>query len=414
VPGFLTVQAVGGKVAQLEARKRLAVEREDYDLAKALKADIEKLRSAGETAALSSPPGQQQRPQMAPAPAARQQQRQHQQRQHSQRLAGEGSEGPEGLLAQGSQADAAAGADYDADAGLHTGGSSGGYADQYSAVHTYQAYEDRPAVAKGAYAGRPGSAGGEDGGADEGVADLDDENLIKADPSRVSAAAMFGGHGGARSSGVSKKALASHAGGSGGARGGVGGPGSLAAAAGTPAAAHAAADVCGAEPPDGWPSDLPAPEPLAAAVSASDAGPVIDVAGEFVAAAFFSRSWQLRDAAAAWLADLTSNGRLSGGAPERRELARGLVRLAVKGLKDKVPQVYSSSLSLLQVRCLRMRWAGWTPGVVGEVALTPSSMLCWQPLHVRTQMSRGCVRCVRASSDDMHLVASLKLHVHHF
>ena len=42
---------VGGKIAQLEARKRLAVEREDYDLAKALKADIEKLRAAGETAA---------------------------------------------------------------------------------------------------------------------------------------------------------------------------------------------------------------------------------------------------------------------------------------------------------------------------------------------------------------------------
>lgn len=29
--------------------------------------------------------------------------------------------------------------------------------------------------------------------------------------------------------------------------------------------------------------------------------------------------------------------------------ARGLVRLAVKGLKDKVPQVYSSCLGLFQV-----------------------------------------------------------------
>lgn len=47
---------VGGKIAQLENRKRLAVEREDYDLAKALKADIEKLRIAGESAALA-PPG---------------------------------------------------------------------------------------------------------------------------------------------------------------------------------------------------------------------------------------------------------------------------------------------------------------------------------------------------------------------
>jgi centrosomal protein CEP104 len=77
---------------------------------------------------------------------------------------------------------------------------------------------------------------------------------------------------------------------------------------------------------------------------------VIEVAGEFVAAAFFSRNWQLRDAAAAWLADLVGNGRLSGGpGAERRELAKGLVRLAVRGLKDKVPQVYSSCLGLLQV-----------------------------------------------------------------
>ena len=74
---------------------------------------------------------------------------------------------------------------------------------------------------------------------------------------------------------------------------------------------------------------------------------MVEVAGEFVAAAYFSRNWQLRDAAAAWLGDLVANGRLSGA--DKRETAKGLVRLAVKGLKDKVPQVYSSSLGLLQV-----------------------------------------------------------------
>lgn len=52
------MQMVGGKIAQLEARKRLAVEREDYDLAKALKADIEKLRTAGEAAAGVASPGE--------------------------------------------------------------------------------------------------------------------------------------------------------------------------------------------------------------------------------------------------------------------------------------------------------------------------------------------------------------------
>lgn len=334
------LQAVGGKVAQLEARKRLAVEREDYDLAKALKADIDKLRSAGEAAALSRSPGQQQRPPLPPPAAARQQQR-----QGSQRLPDEGSQGAEMQL-QPEHSDGA-GADGEYDSGVT--GAGGGYADQYdNSLHTYQAYEDRPAVAKASYVGRPGSAGSD--GADEGGAlqDMDDESLIRADPSRVSAAAMFGGAGGTRSSAASKKALAPHAGSAAGSRGAAG-PGSLAAASGMPAAASRPADVCDADPPDGWPSDLPPPEPLAA-VSAAEAAPVVDVGGEFVAAAFFSKSWQLRDAAAAWLADLTSNGRLSGGGPERRELARGLVRLAVKGLKDKVPQVYSSSLCLLQVR----------------------------------------------------------------
>lgn len=44
-------------MAQLEARKRAAVEREDYDMAKALKADIDKLRAAGEAAALAGDGG---------------------------------------------------------------------------------------------------------------------------------------------------------------------------------------------------------------------------------------------------------------------------------------------------------------------------------------------------------------------
>lgn len=46
------LRAVGSKIAQLEARKRVAVEREDYDMAKALKVDIDKLRAAGDTSAV--------------------------------------------------------------------------------------------------------------------------------------------------------------------------------------------------------------------------------------------------------------------------------------------------------------------------------------------------------------------------
>ena len=43
------------QVAQLEARKKGAVEREDYDMAKVLKQEIDVLRAAGETAAALEP-----------------------------------------------------------------------------------------------------------------------------------------------------------------------------------------------------------------------------------------------------------------------------------------------------------------------------------------------------------------------
>eukprot|EP00798_Chlamydomonas_sp_ICE-L_P028474 gene28474-31624_t len=45
------LRVVGQKIAQLEARKRAAVEREDYDEAKLIKADMDKLRATGESAA---------------------------------------------------------------------------------------------------------------------------------------------------------------------------------------------------------------------------------------------------------------------------------------------------------------------------------------------------------------------------
>lgn len=219
--------------------------------------------------------------------------------------------------------------------GMGTGGGSfkgSGLYDPTSAmpvVHTYQAYEDRPAVAKASYLGAAGDGLG-----------MDDDALIKADPSQVSAAAMFAGRGGSSAGGAlsSAKAAALYSGGA---------AGSMPGDAGIPAGSGALGGTsCAAPAPAGWPGDLPPPEALSGA-SAKDADPVVEVAGEFVAAAYFSRNWQLRDAAAAWLGDLVANGRLNGG--DTRETAKGLVRLAVKGLKDKVPQVYSSSLGLLQV-----------------------------------------------------------------
>ncbi|KAF6260813.1 flagellar associated protein [Scenedesmus sp. NREL 46B-D3] len=224
-------------------------------------------------------------------------------------------------------------------------------------VHTYQAYEDRPAVAKASYMSQ----------ARQEVLGLDDDALIRADPATVSAAALFGARG------------ASTAGTSGGSRRSMGGAGAAAAASAAASAGRdydggggssgqsAGSACCTAPAPAGWPGDLPTPEPLTAS-SCSDAAPVAEVAGEFVAAAFFSRNWQLRDAAAAWLADLVGNGRLNGGpGAERRELAKGLVRLAVRGLKDKVPQVYCSCLGLLQALLMALAANGGSRDVHSAV-----------------------------------------------
>ena len=41
------LQAMGSEIAGLEAQKRAAVDQEDYDTAKALKGQIERMRSAG-------------------------------------------------------------------------------------------------------------------------------------------------------------------------------------------------------------------------------------------------------------------------------------------------------------------------------------------------------------------------------
>jgi hypothetical protein len=48
----LYLQVLGQKIAELEAKKQTAVEEEDYDTAKRIKVDIDRLRSAGDSAAI--------------------------------------------------------------------------------------------------------------------------------------------------------------------------------------------------------------------------------------------------------------------------------------------------------------------------------------------------------------------------
>ena len=49
-------------------------------------------------------------------------------------------------------------------------------------------------------------------------------------------------------------------------------------------------------PPEGWPGGLPLPEPLSAA-DAKEADDISELLGPYVAAALYSRHWQLREAA---------------------------------------------------------------------------------------------------------------------
>jgi hypothetical protein len=64
---------------------------------------------------------------------------------------------------------------------------------------------------------------------------------------------------------------------------------------------------------------------------AKDAEPLEELAGEYVARSFFSKTWQLRDAAVTWLTKQVSSGDLEG----KRDVARTLVRtVLVRGERE--------------------------------------------------------------------------------
>lgn len=48
-------------------------------------------------------------------------------------------------------------------------------------------------------------------------------------------------------------------------------------------------------PPEGWPKELPHPEPLSPA-NAKEADDVLELLGPYTAAALYSKTWQLREA----------------------------------------------------------------------------------------------------------------------
>ena len=102
--------------------------------------------------------------------------------------------------------------------------------------------------------------------------------------------------------------------------------------------------VNNARAPDGFPADLTCPEPLTAA-NAKSAQPLEQFAGEYIAQCFYSRTWQLREASLVYLQSHLDS--LVQPAQEREHF-RLLCQVVVKGLKDKVANVFLTSTSLIQ------------------------------------------------------------------
>ena len=105
--------------------------------------------------------------------------------------------------------------------------------------------------------------------------------------------------------------------------------------------------------PPGFPSDLPAPEPLSPA-DAKDADDLPEVVGEFLTRCLFSKEWQLRAAALQHLAGELGGGggalgaRLEGDAGPLRTLCHLLART----LADKMVAVFTASVVLLRALVL--------------------------------------------------------------
>lgn len=96
--------------------------------------------------------------------------------------------------------------------------------------------------------------------------------------------------------------------------------------------------------PDGFPPDLPPPEPISAANA--KAGQSLErFAGEYVAQCFYSKNWHLREASLVYLQSNLDRLLQPG---QERENFRLMSQVVVKGLKDKVANVFLTSTSLIQ------------------------------------------------------------------
>lgn len=265
------LKAVGVRIAALEARKKAAVDAEDYDQAKELKSEIERLR-AGAT--------QSDQPDLrvsltVPPPTidvgfVSDDKMKTQERQQSEVISWESL--PNTKINRNSM---------------------------------WSAYDERPAVARGSYNVEVSE--------EEAVATLPSPSPVRQ--SRMTASAT-----------PPAKMLTN-----------------AQEARATDVSAQPAEDAGDPGPcPEGFSTDLPPPSPIAQA-DLKDGAPLAHCLGEYVARAAVSKNWQLREAAFNKIRGDYSNSELHG------DMARTLCRhLIPRGLKDRVPAVAGASLSLLK------------------------------------------------------------------
>ena len=108
----------------------------------------------------------------------------------------------------------------------------------------------------------------------------------------------------------------------------------------------AAAVVCDIPAPPGWPTDLSGPESIPAGPDAQASDPFIQLTGEYVTRALFSKSWQLRDAAVIYMTKEAKKGEYDDKGKD--VVFKTLSKVVQRGVNDKVANVFMSSVALLK------------------------------------------------------------------
>ncbi|KAK9826624.1 hypothetical protein WJX74_006438 [Apatococcus lobatus] len=144
--------------------------------------------------------------------------------------------------------------------------------------------------------------------------------------------------------------------------------------------------------PDGFPPDLPAPEPFSAA-DAKDADDLVELLGDYTARSFYSKVWQLREAALLHMQHLVQVGI---PAERSREAFRTLAQALLRSVRDKVANVFHTTLEVVQSLLEGMA------GSVGqrEVATLTAELV---PVLIETTGSTNARMAAAASENLLHL-----------